>query len=51
MPSRALNYIGHHAIAITALVCSILALAASSYAAFSLSRKLRRRGADSKSRD
>lgn len=36
MPSRALNYIAHHAIAITALVCSILALAASSYAAFSL---------------
>jgi len=36
MPSRALNYIGDHAIAIVALVCSILALAASSYAAFSL---------------
>lgn len=36
MPSRALNYITHHAIAITALVCSILALAASSYAAFTL---------------
>ena len=36
MPSRALNYVAHHAIAITALVCSILALGASSYAALSI---------------
>jgi hypothetical protein len=26
MPARVLNYLGHHAIAITALICSLLAL-------------------------
>jgi hypothetical protein len=36
MPRRILNYIAHHAIAILALVCSMLALGASSYAALSL---------------
>ena len=33
MPARVLNYLGHHAIAITALICSLLALAGASYAA------------------
>jgi hypothetical protein len=36
MPTRALNYLGHHAIAITALICSLLALAGASYAAIGL---------------
>ena len=36
MLSRALNYISHHAIAILALVCSLLALAGASYAATQL---------------
>ena len=33
MPARVLNYLGHHAIAVTALICSLLALAGASYAA------------------
>jgi hypothetical protein len=36
MLSRAINYISHHAIAILALVCSLLALAGASYAATQL---------------
>src|SRR6202451_2750819 len=36
MLSRATNYISHHAIAILALVCSLLALAGASYAATQL---------------
>ena len=36
MLSRTLNYISHHAIAILALVCSLLALAGASYAATQL---------------
>jgi hypothetical protein len=36
MLSRAVNYISHHAIAILALVCSLLALAGASYAAIAL---------------
>jgi hypothetical protein len=35
---RALDYLTHHAIAITALGCSLLALAGASYAAFGLAR-------------
>ena len=33
---KTLNYIGHHAIAIIALICSLLALAGASYAALSV---------------
>ena len=33
---KILSYIGHHAIAILALVCSLLALAGASYAAFAV---------------
>ena len=36
MLSRAMNYISHHAIAILALICSLLALAGASYAATQL---------------
>ena len=36
MITRTLNYISHHAIAILALVCSLLALAGASYAAIKL---------------
>jgi hypothetical protein len=36
MLSRAINYVSHHAIAILALVCSLLALAGASYAATQL---------------
>ena len=36
MLSRAINYISHHAIAILALICSLLALAGASYAATQL---------------
>ena len=36
MISKTLNYISHHAIAILALVCSLLALAGASYAATQL---------------
>jgi hypothetical protein len=36
MLSRAMNYVSHHAIAILALVCSLLALAGASYAATQL---------------
>jgi hypothetical protein len=36
MLSKTLNYISHHAIAIFALVCSLLALAGASYAAINL---------------
>jgi hypothetical protein len=38
MIGRTLNYISHHAIAILALVCSLLALAGASYAATQLSK-------------
>ena len=37
MPARSLNYLGNHAVAAVALVCSLLALAGSSYAAFTIS--------------
>ena len=36
MLSKTLNYISHHAIAILALICSLLALAGASYAAIKL---------------
>jgi hypothetical protein len=36
MLSKTLNYISHHAIAILALICSLLALAGASYAALKL---------------
>ena len=36
MLSRTLSYISHHAIAIVALICSLLALAGASYAAINL---------------
>jgi hypothetical protein len=36
MISRTVNYISHHAIAILALICSLLALAGASYAAINL---------------
>ena len=36
MLSKTLNYISHHAIAILALICSLLALAGASYAAMKL---------------
>lgn len=36
MLSKSLNYISHHAIAILALICSLLALAGASYAALKL---------------
>ncbi len=36
MPTKILNYCSHHAIAILALTCSLLALAGASYAAMSL---------------
>jgi hypothetical protein len=38
MIGKTLNYISHHAIAILALVCSLLALAGASYAATQLSK-------------
>src|ERR1700759_5514107 len=38
MFSRAIDYISHHAIAMLALVCSLLALAGASYAATQLSK-------------
>ena len=38
MLSKTLNYISHHAIAILALICSLLALAGASYAAIKLPR-------------
>lgn len=37
MTARILEYLRHHALAATAFVCSILALASSSYAAFTIS--------------
>lgn len=37
MLSRILKYLGEHALATTALVCALLALAGSSYAAFTIS--------------
>lgn len=50
MLSKSLNYISHHAIAILALICSLLALAGASYAALKLPKnsvgtKQLRRGA------
>ena len=36
MPNKILSYLSHHAIAILALVCSLLALAGASYAAIQL---------------
>ena len=36
MIGKTLNYISHHAIAILALVCSLLALAGASYAAIAI---------------
>jgi hypothetical protein len=36
MPTKILNYFSHHAIAILALICSLLALAGASYAAITL---------------
>ena len=37
MPARILHYLGDHALAVAALICSLLALAGSSYAAFTIS--------------